>query len=184
VGQRVLQITISLTEGYDESTGEFVVADGFVLALEHSLVSLSKWESKWEKPFLGSDDKTEDQILDYIRMMVIGEIPPEEIFSRLSVDNIKEIDQYINAKMTATWFNERTAPKKSREIVTSELIYYWMISLGIPFECQDWHLNRLLTLIKVCNVKNAPKKKMSQAEVFAQQRELNEMRRRQTGSRG
>ncbi len=179
----MLRIIIPLAEGFDESSSSFVTTSGQAVDLEHSLVSISKWESKWEKPFLNGE-KTREQTLDYIRMMILGEIPPEEIFSRLTDENITDINNYINAKMTATWFTEQTQPKPGRDIITAELIYYWMISLSIPFECQHWHLNRLLTLIKVCNIKNAPKKNMTRGEAAARQRELNEQRRRQTGSRG
>jgi hypothetical protein len=180
----MLRIVLQLSEGFNEETSEFVTSESLTLDLEHSLVSMSKWESKWEIPFLGSEEKTTEQTLDYIRSMILGEIPPEETFSRLSAKNVGEVNDYINAKMTATWFNERQPPRKSSEVVTSELIYYWMISLGIPFECQYWHLNRLLTLIRVCNLKNSTKKKMSRAEVAAQQRDLNMIRRAQTGSSG
>jgi hypothetical protein len=180
----VLEITIPLAESFDESRGEFVTSSGHVLCLEHSLVSLSKWESEYEKAFLGTDNKTDDEVFGYIRMMIIGEIPPEETLSKLSSENMREIDRYINRKMTATWFSEEKVSKKIRETVTSEVIYYWMISLGIPFECQHWHLNRLLTLIRVCNMKNSPSKKMSKAETLAKQRDLNALRRMQSGSKG
>jgi len=179
----VLRITIPLAEIFDEETSEFTIAEGVMLDLEHSLVSLSKWESKWEVPFI-STQKTEEQTLDYIQMMVIGELPAEKDFNRLTPGNIKEIHQYIDAKMTATWFTDRQEARASREVVTAELIYYWMIALGIPFECETWHLNRLLTLIKVCNIKNAPAQKMDRAAAAAQQRALNDARRKQTGSRG
>jgi hypothetical protein len=179
----VLRITIPLTEGFDDRSQEFVVFEGLNLDLEHCLVSLSKWESKWEKPFLAQQEKTGEQVLDYIRMMILGDFP-EEGFSRLTEANIREINTYINAKMTATWIRESAPSRSNREIVTAELIYYWMISLGIPFECQYWHLNRLLTLIRVCNAKNAPKKKVPVADEIARRRELNEARRRQTGSSG
>lgn len=180
----MLRINISLAEGYDEEAGRFVATESFPLDLEHSLISLSKWESKWETPFLGPDEKTEEQVQSYIRMMILGEFPPEEILSRLSASDLKEIETYINAKMTATWFNDRQPPRRSQEIVTAELIYYWMISLGVPFECQNWHLNRLLTLIRVCNLKNSPKKKMNKADAISQQRALNAARRNATGSKG
>ena len=180
----MLRITIQLKEDFDEESGQFSTSDSVELRLEHSLVSLSKWESKWEKPFLSFDEKTDEQAADYIRMMILGEIPPEETLERLSVGNVEEIRAYIEAKMTATWFSEKQEAKARREVVTAELIYYWMISLGIPFECQTWHLNRLLTLIKVCNIKNSPKQKINQAEAAASQRELNELRKRELGTRG
>ncbi len=180
----MLRITIQLKEDFDEESGKFLTSDSVELCLEHSLVSLSKWESKWEKPFLSFDEKTDEQAADYIKMMILGEIPPEETLKRLSVRNIEVIRDYIEAKMTATWFSEKQEAKARREVVTAELIYYWMISLGIPFECQTWHLNRLLTLIKVVNIKNSPKQKINQAEAAASQRELNELRKRELGTRG
>lgn len=180
----MLRIVVPLSEGFDEEKSEFVDISTCQLDLEHSLVSLSKWESKWEKPFLGYESKTEEQTLDYIRMMILGDLPDENVFSCLTSTNIKEIDAYINAKMTATIFNERQKQQQSKEFITAELIYYWMISLNIPVEFQDWHLNRLLTLIRLCNIKNAPKEKMSKANVIKQQRELNAYRRQQAGSKG
>jgi hypothetical protein len=184
VRKSVLQIIIPFTEGFDEIREEFVVFSGCTLELEHSLVSLSKWESKWEKPFLGKEKKTEEQSRDYVRMMILGDLPPEEAFSHLSAENMKTINAYIDAKMSATWFSSRQEPSASREIVTAELIYYWMIALGIPFECQHWHLNRLITLIRVCNIKNQPKTRINRTQALAQQREINAERRRATGSRG
>jgi hypothetical protein len=180
----VLQIEIPLAEAFDEDASEFRSLEAVTLNLEHSLVSLSKWESRWEKPFLGDEEKTEEQTLDYVRAMILGRNPPGEAFSRLSADNIKEINEYINARMTATWFTERPEPKKAPEVVTAEVIYYSMIALGIPFECQYWHLNRLLTLIRVCNIKNKPAKNMTRGEMIARQREINAERRQKYGSRG
>jgi hypothetical protein len=180
----VLQIKIPPAEAFDENASEFRPLDGVTLNLEHSLVSLSKWESKWEKPFLGDEKKTREQSQDYVRAMILGRNPPEEAFSRLSAENINEINKYIDARMTATWFTERPEPKKAPEVITAEVIYYSMIALGIPFECQYWHLNRLLTLIKVCNIKSKPAKSMTRGEMIARQREINAARRQQYGSRG
>jgi hypothetical protein len=183
-GPRVLTLKISLVDGFDESTSEFVSAEDCYLQIEHSLVSLSKWEAKWEKAFLGFNDKTDEQTLDYIRMMIIGEPPSQEVFDRFSEQNYLDINAYINAKMSAAWFNETGPKNNTGEVVTSDLIYYWMIALGIPFECQHWHLNRLLTLVRVCNLKNAPEKKMSPAEIAARNRELNAQRRAEMKTRG
>ena len=179
----MLQLKITTAEGFDEAKSEFVSADGDVLELEHSLVSVSKWESKWEIPFLGSEAKTDDQVLDYVRMMFSGAEFPEHLLPHFTAENYTQINDYINAKMSATWFREVRQPP-SQEVVTSELIYYWMIALGIPFECQNWHLNRLLTLIKVCNIKNSPDKKMSQREIAQQNRDLNAQRQRELGTSG
>lgn len=181
----MLQILVTTSEEtFDEATSTFVPPDYVALNLEHSLVTVSKWESKFEKPFLGGSDKTEEETLWYIRAMIQGDFPPEDVLQKLSATNLDEINTYINAKMSATTFNEPETKKGSREIITAEIIYHWMISLQIPWEAQHWHLNRLLTLIRVCNVKNSPPKKMSKQEAAQKQRALNEARRRQMGTRG
>lgn len=179
----MLQIVVPAVEMYNEQTNEFVIAKEQTLQLEHSLVSLSKWESKWNKPFLTKDEKTFEETIDYIRCMTLTKNVKPEVYLRLTPENIEEINQYIAAPMTATTINDRD-PRISREINTSELIYYWMIALNIPFECQKWHLNRLLTLIKVCSIKSQSPKKMSKREIMQRNASLNEARRKKLNSKG
>ena len=180
----MLQITIPDTELYDERKGEFVSVKGQTLQLEHSLVSLSKWESKWCKSFLSNSNKTDEEVLDYIRCMTITQNVDPDIYNYLSPDNIVKINKYIEAPMTATYFSEDNSKKGGREVVTSELIYYWMIALNIPFKCEKWHLNRLLTLIRVCNIKNSPPKKRSRKEILSRNAALNAARKQQFNTRG
>lgn len=182
----MLQITVPISpEGWDEEKQEFVDPKVQVLQLEHSLVSLSKWESKWCKSFLSRSDKTGEEILDYIKCMTLTQNVSPDVYNHLTQENIKQINQYIEAPMTATNFSEDKSGKANREVITSELIYYWMIALNIPFDpCQKWHLNRLLTLIRVCNIKNAPPKKMSKRDVMSRNAALNAARRKQLNTRG
>lgn len=181
----MLQLTIQLSpEGWDESKEEFVEAKYQVLQLEHSLVSLSKWESKWCKPFLSTAQKTDEEILDYIQYMTLTPDVDPDVYAYLSSENFKQIDTYINAPMTATTFSEPKSNKSNRDVITAELIYYWMIALNIDWECQYWHLNRLLTLVRVCNIKNAPPQKRSKRDVANSYAALNAARRKQFNSKG
>lgn len=180
----MLTIVVLGEEMFDDQSQEFSTRNDVTLKLEHSLISLSKWESKYEMPFLGHEEKTNEEVLGYIKTMTLTPNVPEEVYSNLSKANISDINNYIDAKMTATWFNDGPGPPKSRDVITAELIYYWMITFQIPFECEKWHLNRLFTLIRICNIKQAKPKKMSRAEIGARNRELNAQRRAQLGSKG
>ena len=181
----MLEISVQMTqEGWDEEKQEFVAPKTVVLQMEHSLVSLSKWESKWKKAFLSNKEKTIEESIDYFKCMTLTKNVDPEVYTKLSQKNIVEINEYIQAPMTATYFAEDKNRKTNKETITSELIYYWMISLNIPFECQKWHINRLLTLIQVCNIKNQPPKKMSKRDIMSRNTALNAARRQQFNSRG
>ena len=180
----MLTIKIPDTEYYNEEISQFVSVKERMIDLEHSLVSLSKWEAKWCKPFLGKDQKTSEEVRDYIRCMIIDRNVPDNILYTLSKQQEKQITEYIDEKMTATTISDISSASKNREIITSEIIYYWMISLNIPFECQKWHLNRLLTLIRVCSIKNAPPKKMGRNSVLSRNAQINAARKKQLNTRG
>ena len=180
----MLTITVPAMELWDECNQEFIFTKGGDLQLEHSLVSLSKWESKWCKPFFSKQEKTREETIDYIRCMTLTRNVSPNIYRCLTAKNVQDINAYIEAPMTATWFTNDKNKSGSREQITSELIYYWMIALNIPFECQKWHINRLLTLIKVCSIENQPSKKMSRREIMSRNAALNAARRRQLGTHG
>ena len=181
----MLRIEIPISpEGWDEEKNEFVAPTSKVIELEHSLISLSKWESKWEKPFLGKEPKTLEETIDYVRCMTLSPRVDPNVYNHLTPENIRQINKYIEAPMTATWFTENKSKSRSNEQITSELIYYWMIALSVPFECQKWHLNRLLTLIRVCNIKSQPPKKMNRREILSRNAALNAARRKQFNSKG
>lgn len=179
----MLKITISDLEIYNESKNEFETIKGQTIALEHSLVSVSKWESKWKVPFFGKEQKTNEQTIDYIRCMTLTQNVNPLLYTNINAEHVKLINDYISDPMTATWFRKEEKAS-SREIITSEIIYYWMIETGIPMECQKWHINRLLTLIKVCNEKRKPQKKMSKNEIMARNKALNAQRRAKMNSKG
>lgn len=180
----MLQIVIPANELWDESKQEFVNLKEQTLQLEHSLVSLSKWESKWNKAFLSKKPKTDEEVLDYVRCMTLTQNVNPDVYSRLTEENFTQINEYIDSPMTATCFSEDRNGKTNRDVVTSELIYYWMIALNIPFECQKWHLNRLLTLIRVCNIKNQPPKKMSRKDSMSRYAALNAARKSKLNTKG
>ncbi len=182
----MLSITIPAQELYDEEKEEFVtIGKDKIIQLEHSLVSISKWESKWKKSFLSTIEKNDEETLDYIKCMTITQNIDESVYSIIasSKEIISRINNYLNDPMTATIINNKQS-KASREIITSEVIYYWMISHNIPLKCEQWHINRLLTLIQICDIKNNPPKKMSKRELLNRNRALNEARKQKYNTKG
>lgn len=181
----MLTLTFKSQESYNELTNEFVETPSETVQFEHSLVSVSKWESKHGKPFLTADAKTPEEVLSYFQCMVVDDSSPVELIGRIENSHLTELNNYINSKHTATWFNDQNdPPRPNRETITAEVIYYWMVHFGIDFQCQYWHLNRLLTLIRVCGVKQEKPKKLGRAAAAEQQRSLNEQRRAQLGTSG
>lgn len=180
----MLKITIPSMEIYDPEENLFINTKEQTLSLEHSLVSISKWESKWRKPFLSKDSKTIEELKDYVRCMTLTQNVDPDLYKFIPESAIRTVLDYIDEPMTATWFRDDKNKPKSREVITSEIIYYWMIAQGIPFECQKWHLNRLLTLIRVCSEKNAPQKKMGKKELLSRNKALNAARRKAHKSKG
>ena len=166
---------------WNDEREEFFDLPEVKLKMEHSLVSLSKWEAKYKKNFIGRTDITPEEYLDYFRFMTITQNIPDYVYYRLNEKNIIQIKDYINDPMTATTFSERqksqARARGSGELITSELIYYWMVALQIPFECQKWHLNRLLTLVQVCNIKQSTPEKMAPKDIMKQNSALNKARR-------
>lgn len=180
----MLTLIVKGEEFYDSESEEFVYPEAFELQLEHSLAALSKWEAKWKKPYLGESEKTEEEALGYIEAMCVTPNPPEGFAHKLSQDNINEISAYINDTMTATWFRDDASPH-NKQIITAELIYYWLFSARIPIEAENWHLNRLFTLIRVYSAKNDAKpKKVNQVQALRDRNRLNEMRKQAAGTNG
>ena len=179
----MLKIYIPPRELFDDNLNEFITINGTVLSLEHSLLSISKWESKWHKPFLTKESKTREETISYIECMVLNSSFDKTVLLGLTEKNFEEVKNYIEDSMTATTFSDIHS-KPSHEIVTSELIYYWMVALNIPFECQKWHINRLLTLIRVCNIKNQPPKKMNMAQIRNRNTAINNARRKALHTKG
>lgn len=182
----MLQVTIPSRELYDESNNEFITIEEQVLTLEHSLASLSQWESKWCKPFLSKERMTEEESIDYIRCMTLTPNVPQEVYNAIPDSVINEVSEYIAKPMTATWFSESSKKNKKRNNrqITAELIYYWMITLNIPPEYEAWHLNKLFTLIRVCDEENKPAKKKSTSSTLSEYAALNKARRQKLNTRG
>jgi len=170
----MLTISVSASEDFDATE----------LCFEHSLVSVSKWESQYKKAFFGKEEKTTEEGAAYIKYMLLTENVPDDFLNRLKPDDVKKITDYINDKQSATWFKEDPNQKNSNEVITSELIYYWLVQFNIPFEVENWHLNRLMTLVKIVGIKQTKPKPMSKAQQAEQYRRLNAERRAALGSSG
>lgn len=180
----MLKIIVPIKEDFDQETSTFIQSEDFELELEHSLVSLSKWEQIFCKPFLSPGEKTKEETLTYVQCMILNDEVPENLFQRLTQKNIDDIAEYINSNPHGTTFPNAPKSGRATEIISAELVYYWMFSLNIDISCETWNLNRLFALIKVFNVKNSKPQKMSRAAAAEQRRALNEQRRKQSGSTG
>jgi hypothetical protein len=180
----MLTLVIDQEEFFNEETQQFELVGGLELELEHSLVSLSKWESKVKKPFLSKDEKTPEEIMHYVEAMIISPIFPRGIVARLTQEHITTVQRYIESTESATTFGTMPETKGRGETITSELIYYWMVAFNIPFETERWHLNRLFALIRICNLKNSKPKKMTKAELMARNRRINAERKEKYGTSG
>lgn len=185
----MLEIIVPKTEELWDPVHEiFLSTKETKLTLEHSLVSLKKWESKWKVPFLNNKQMTEDQLRDYVKCMTITQNVDPLVYYALTQENLTAIVKYMEDPMTATVINERSMPKgkggTGQKVITAEMIYYWMTALNIPFECQKWHLNQLMTLIKVASIEQQPPKQMSKRDIMAQNKSLNAARRARMHSKG
>lgn len=180
----MLSLLVGGEELFDERTSTFISTEPFEVDFEHSLLSLSKWESKFNKPFLGNSNKTTEEALEYVGCMVLTKDVPEDFLDRLTNQNLVDINDYVNSSQSATTFGQMPKTPGRGEIITSELIYYWMVAFNIPFECESWHLNRLFSLIKICNIKNSKPQKMSRSEMAQRNHELNAQRKAKLNTTG
>lgn len=180
----MLKIIIEGDELYDEEKNEFTTIVVGALEFEHSLLSVSKWEAKYQKPFLSAGEKTREEAIGYLEAMLMTPGVDPDVLETISSSALDKVNEYIDSPQSATTFGEMPTRRGPSEVITSELIYFWMVSFNIPFECERWHLNRLFALIRICNIKNSPPKKMSKTERALQMRELNEKRRRELGTTG
>lgn len=180
----MLKLVIDEEEFFDPRTEEFSMGGGFEIELEHSLVSLSKWESQTKKSFLSKESKSREELLLYVRAMIISPTYPSDVTDRLTQENIDKIQAYIESPESATTFGNMPQTRGPGETITSELIYYWMVAFNIPLECEFWHLNRLFSLIRICNLKNSKPKKLSHRELAERNRRINEERKAKYQTRG
>lgn len=179
-----LTLVIPAEKLWDEENEQFVDGEEVTLVMEHSLISLSKWESKWHKRFLGDEKKTPEDTISYFKEMVLEGELTDEVLHRFTDEHFRALSSYIDDPMTATTFSKMAATRPSREQISNELIYYWMLTMGIDKECETWHLARLITLIKVTSEKNKPEKSRSKAEIMADNKALNAQRKAQYNTKG
>lgn len=180
----MLKIIIESEELYDEETNTFQMTQSFEFELEHSLLSLSKWEAHYQKPFLSSGKLSAEEIIQYVKYMILTPNVTEKMIDTSSNKIFSEVNDYINSSQSATTFGEMPQKRGPGEVITSELIYYWMVAFNIPFECETWHLNRLFSLIRICNIKNSKPTKTSRHDIAMRNRELNEKRKAELGTKG
>lgn len=179
-----LTITIPGNELYDQAAGKFITTKSHTITLEHSLVSIARWESKWHKPYLSREPKTKEELIDYFRCMTLTQNVPMSVYYAIDGETMQKIIDYIQDPNTATTFRKSNKPP-SREIVTNEIVYYWMTALNIPFDpCEKWHFQHLMTLIEVCSLKQQPAKKMPKGEALRQRSALNAARRSKYNTHG
>lgn len=177
----MLKLLIDSFDVWDDNSQEFITYDKKTICLEHSLLSVSKWESIYKKPFLNESEKSPQEVIDYFKCMLIDE-SDSVYLNNISDKDVQKIQEYIEDPMTASWVSGDTS--RDRSVITSELIYYWMVSAQIPFETERWHLNRLLMLIRIFGEKTNPSRKKSRAQIIEEQRRLNNERRAKLGTNG
>lgn len=180
----MLKIIIEDEELYDEESNTFQTTERFEFEVEHSLLSLSKWEANYKKPFLSSGKLSTEEIFQYVMYMILTPNVTEKIVNDSSTKIFSEVNDYINSSQSATTFGEMPQKRGPGEVITSELIYYWMVAFNIPFECEKWHLNRLFSLIRICNIKNSKPEKVSRHEAAMRNRALNEKRKAELNTTG
>ena len=174
----MLTLTVPPNEMWDSVKQEFVNFKGETLFLEHSLLSVSKWESEFCKPFLSKTEKSIEEMRAYIKCMTLNKSVDPQTYKMLTNDNFSAVMKYIDSPMSAVKFKEQPGKgPMSRETITSELIYYWLVALQIPFQCEKWHLNRLFTLVRICSIKNKPATKRSKSELARERTALNKERK-------
>lgn len=180
----MIRIVIEGIEVFNDEDQTFDTIDGAVLDLEHSLISLSKWESKHQKPFLSSGERTREEVFDYLKAMIVTPNVDPDVLNHCSPEDLESIQKYIDSTQSATTFGTMPERRGPGEVITSELIYYWMVAYSIPSEYQYWHLNRLFALIRICNIKNSKPTKVSRTEIAKRNREINEQRKAQYNTSG